>query len=187
MSSFASCGVSCRLRMVLIAACLTSSVAAAQQPSASDTAVAERCQGPEYREFDFWLGAWEVRDSTGKVLGHNEIRPVSGQCALLENWRGAGGGRGVSINTYDTERSKWTQRWVGSGATLWLEGGLQQGEMVLTGTELRTTPRGKVLDRITWTPLPDGRVRQSWDISADRGATWMHAFIGFYHPVRHSS
>ncbi|MGH7563624.1 MAG: hypothetical protein ACREK5_04280, partial [Gemmatimonadota bacterium] len=143
----------------------------------------ERCRGPEHRQFDFWLGAWEVRNAEGELVGHNEIQRVARGCGLLENWRGVGGGRGMSINTYDADREKWTQRWVGAGATLWLEGGLQDGRMVLAATAPRSTPRGEVLDRVTWTPLPDGRVRQVWEISADGGESWREHFVGLYSPA----
>lgn len=153
----------------------------AERAEAAD--VAERCRGPEHRQFDFWLGAWEVRGADGRVQGHNEIRSVARGCALFEHWRGAGGGRGVSVNTYDAASGRWTQRWVGDGATLWLEGGIEDGRMVLRGTAPRETPRGDVLDRLTWEPLPDGRVRQSWEVSADGGSTWLNMFEGFYTPA----
>lgn len=52
--------------------------------------------------------------------------------------------------------------------------------MVLAGTSPRATPRGDVLDRITWTALPDGRVSQVWELSADGGASWQRVFVGFY-------
>jgi hypothetical protein len=34
--------------------------------------------------------------------------------------------------------------------------------------------------RITWTPLPEGRVRQFWENSRDEGKTWSVAFDGTY-------
>ncbi len=144
----------------------------------------ERCAGPEHRAFDFWVGSWEVRNPEGEVVGRNEIRRIAGGCGLLEEWRGEGGGTGTSVNAYDPDRGRWTQRWIGTGATLWLEGGVEDGpegkRMVLAGTETRSTPRGNVLDRITWTPLSDGRVRQDWEISSDGGETWNDAFVGLY-------
>lgn len=146
--------------------------------------IVERCSGAKHREFDFWLGNWEVRNAGGDLLGHNQIRRVAGGCGLLESWRGISGGQGMSINTYDGDREKWTQRWVGAGATLWLEGNLEDGRMVLAGTAPRSTPHGEVLDRLTWTPLPDGRVRQVWEISTDGGGSWREFFVGFYSAAR---
>lgn len=156
-----------------------------QDVSEADTSVAERCSTPAFRQFDFWVGEWEVQNPDGEIVGHNEIRRVSGGCALLENWEGAGDGTGVSINTYDAERERWTQRWVGSGATLWLEGNLEEGPdgtwmMVLTGTELRSTPRGEVKDRISWTPLDDDRVLQVWEVQPAGGGDWAEVFRGIY-------
>src|SRR3954467_12481658 len=31
------------------------------------------CGTPPYRQFDFWLGDWEVRSAAGQLLGHNRI------------------------------------------------------------------------------------------------------------------
>lgn len=153
------------------------------EASAQEVA-SERCQAPEHRQFDFWLGRWEVRNADGEVVGHNEIRRIAGGCGLLESWRGTGGGVGTSVNAYDADLGRWTQRWVGAGATLWLEGELEEGpegrRMVLEGPRPRSTPRGPVLDRITWTPLPDGRVRQAWEISSDGGESWSELFVGLY-------
>ena len=143
---------------------------------------AERCRGAEHRQFDFWIGRWDVLNAEGELVGHNDVSRIAGGCGLLEDWRGLGGGSGSSINTYDAERGRWTQRWVGTGATLWLEGRLEDGAMVLAGTSTRQTPGGAVLDRITWTPLPGGEVRQTWEMSRDGGVTWSASFIGVYTP-----
>lgn len=150
----------------------------AGDPDESDTIA--QCQEPNSRQFDFWIGEWEVRGPEGRLLGYNSIERIPDSCALLESWQGTGGSRGMSINVWDADRARWTQRWVGAGATLWLEGGFEAGEMVLSGTIPRGTANGQVLDRITWTPLPDGRLRQRWEISADGGATWTDGFVGLY-------
>lgn len=147
----------------------------------------ERCRDPEHRQFDFWVGQWEVRDAEGTRVGHNDIERIAGGCGLLESWRSVDGGRGMSINAYDPDRERWTQRWVGAGATLWLEGGLEDGRMVLSSIGLRRTPRGEVLDRIIWSPLPDGRVRQVWEVSQDEGDSWQTIFVGFYSRSRNAS
>ncbi len=154
-------------------------LAAQDLPDASEPSMAEPCPEPEHRQFDFWLGRWEVRNPAGELVGHNEITREAGGCALLERWQGVGGSRGVSVNGYDPDRGLWSQRWIGAGAVLWLEGGLDGEAMVLTGTSPRSTPQGEVVDRITWTPQEDGRVRQVWEVGVGSGA-WREIFNGVY-------
>ena len=145
----------------------------------AQTGAPQPCAGPEFHQFDFWIGTWEVT-SQGKVVGHNEIIPFAGGCALLENWTATSGGGGKSINSWRPIEKRWSQHWVGSGGTILdLSGGLVEGRMVLSGA-VRQTPNGPVLDRITWTPVSQNIVRQVWDISVDRGATWQPLFNGIY-------
>jgi hypothetical protein len=143
---------------------------------------APRCDAPENRQFDFWAGDWDVTDAArGKPAGTNAVTLILGGCVLQEKWRGVEGMEGTSFNIYDRADGRWHQAWVDSrGVRLDLAGGLRDGKMILDGPE-RKTPRGPVVrDRITWTPLPDGRVRQHWEVSPDAGATWTDAFDGIY-------
>lgn len=138
------------------------------------------CDAPEFRQFDFWLGEWEVRGPGGRVLGVNTIEPIAANCGLLENWRGALGGGGRSVNTYQRSDGKWHQAWVGSGGgLLLLAGGLENGKMVLKGTTTAAN-RAVIEHRVTWTALPGGGVHQFWESSSDAGATWTVAFDGTY-------
>lgn len=134
-------------------------------------------------DFDFWIGSWEVFGPQGRPVGTNTITPLFGGLVLMEDWSGAGDVRGRSLNAWDANRGAWHQTWMdSSGATLLLDGGLQDGEMVLEGTAPSGTP-GAAWDRhrITWTPSADGsRVRQRWETSTDDGATWTMAFDGDY-------
>jgi len=152
------------------------------QPADSTGAISEACSGPEYRSFDFWLGAWVVRDSTGTQVGISRISVVAKGCGVLEEWSGANGSRGTSLNYYDPATDRWHQNWVGdSGVLLHLTGGLSDGAMVLEGT--RTRDGATVRDRIRWRKLSDGRVRQEWMTSSDGGEAWERAFLGFYEPA----
>lgn len=145
---------------------LAFSALVAQQPHGSH---------PEQRQFDFWLGKWEVTDQEGKaVFGHNHVVPLLGGAVLQENWTGSKGGHGTSLNAYLPAKGVWRQTWVDDkGDVLDLEGRFQEGRMVLEGQA-----KGKH-QRITWSPLPDGRVRQLWEDSAD-GKTWAVQFDGYY-------
>ncbi len=159
----------------LLAACLVaSSAAAADAPPAAPNP--PPCSAPEHRQFDFWLGDWDVRGPAGKVVGRNQVTRLHGDCVVFESWTSANGKvTGSSFNLYDAQAKRWHQTWVdNTGSLLQLDGGLQDGRMVLVSAP------GATMNRITWTPLPDGHVRQLWETSSDRGATWTTAFDGNY-------
>ncbi len=141
------------------------------------------CEAPEHRQFDFWLGEWEVfGGADGKTrVGGNTITRVASRCALREHWVNAGGNDGHSLNVYDRGTKRWTQFWIGSdGVILRLEGGLRDdGAMAMEGT-LPNGKGGVQRQRIVWTPKPDGSVDQQWDTSDDDGASWQTSFVGHY-------
>ena len=149
-------------------------LAAAMPASAAEA----QCAGAEYRDFDFWIGKWDVY-SGDKRVGENRIERISQGCALLETWRNARGVEGRSINAYDAGAKRWRQFWAGGdGGVLRLEGGLVDGAMVLEG--MSPDASGKdVAQRITWTPMPDGTVRQHWEAADGKGG-WTTSFDGSY-------
>lgn len=144
-------------------------------PSAADAT----CEGPEYRQFDFWLGQWQVFGSDGRLAGMNLITREHGGCALRERYSTPGHYGGESLNAYDARRGVWHQTWVdNSGTVLLLEGGLDGTDMVLQGDS--RTPTGEpVTHRIRWTPLAGGDVRQHWQARRN-GADWTTVFDGHY-------
>ncbi len=158
---------------------------------ASCTAVAPRaagdsalsCLGEVHRQFDFWLGDWEVlQEDRSAPRAYNRIRRVARGCFLHEDYHSASGYAGESINWYDPKFGQWRQVWADSqGLILHLAGGLDaQGRMVLYGGERETSEGRRIRDRISWQPQPDGSVRQIWDISNDGGRTWRQIFSGLY-------
>ena len=158
---------------MLIAATMLPNVVAAAPPAP--------CSGPEYRQFDFWVGNWTVNDTkSGQLIGHSDVTLIQDQCALQEHWSGAQGSTGTSFNIYYAGDKQWHQTWVDNhGVLLRLDGGIVDGKMVLSGG--RTDRTGKnVIDRITWTPEPNGDVRQVWDVSSDGGKSWQNSFDGTY-------
>jgi hypothetical protein len=146
----------------------------AAQPSAPAP-----CATPEHRQFDFWLGEWEVRGPAGRVAGTNRINRAYGGCVLHEQYDTGRGYSGASFNIYDAGRKKWHQTWVDTtGALLQLDGGLIDGRMILEG-EAITSTGVKTKHRITWTPSPDGSVRQLWE-STNPAGEWAVVFDGRY-------
>lgn len=139
-----------------------------------------RCDSPEFRQFDFWVGEWDVT-SGGQPVGSNRITIEEDGCVVHEHWRGAGGGTGQSFNFYDRADGRWHQVWVSnSGNILSLSGVFQAGALVLEGE--RTEGGRTVRQRLSFTPNADGTVRQLWEMSGDGGATWSTSFDGLYHP-----
>jgi hypothetical protein len=146
-------------------------------------ATAPPCQAPQFAQFDFWLGEWEVVNPKGVRAGTNSITRIHGGCVVAEAWQGAGGVTGSSFNMYTPSTRKWHQVWVdSSGMLLRLEGEFIGGAMRLQGTGL--TPEGTTLNRVTWTPRPDGTVRQLWESSNDRGRSWQTVFDGMYRKIK---
>jgi hypothetical protein len=155
-------------------------LAPASAPAQGSPSRQAACIAPEHRQFDFWIGEWDVQLPNGRKAGTNRIEPILGGCALQESWIGAGGMAGHSYNVYDSSRKVWHQTWVdGQGNLLQLEGGFANNRMTLSG-ETRDSAGAVVLNRITWNPTAPGRVRQLWETSTDGGATWTVAFDGRY-------
>ncbi|HEX9728199.1 MAG TPA: hypothetical protein VGA37_06830 [Gemmatimonadales bacterium] len=145
----------------------------AQQPTN------QPCRALEYRQFDFWIGTWDVFNPAGERVGTNTIDTVLGGCALHEAWTGTRGYPGFSYNIWDQSRGLWHQTWVsGTGNLLMLEGGWRDGSMVLEGQVQR--PQGPVRNRIVWTPLAPDSVRQHWQTWNDSQGVWATTFDGLY-------
>jgi hypothetical protein len=142
------------------------------------------CSDASFRQFDFWLGTWEVKDASGKIAGSNTVRAQHQGCAISEEWRSATGSAGSSINYYDPRTSRWKQIWISPGALLEMSGGLQGQEMILEGPLQDLMQSRTTLLRGVWTPLPDGRVRQHFTESKDGGKTWDEWFDGYYQRTR---
>jgi hypothetical protein len=161
---------------------LVSASAAAQDDEAGTASPAAACSSEKHRQFDFWLGNWNVT-SNGEQAGTNTISLIQKGCALQENWQGAGPGglSGSSFNIYDQANDKWHQTWVDSSGTLLeLNGGLVNGVMVLQGRRPARDGSGMTLHRISWTANEDGSVRQLWEASRDDGRSWSILFDGLY-------
>jgi hypothetical protein len=142
-------------------------------------ASAAPCETPAHRQFDFWLGEWDVRTPDGKLAGTNRIEREYDGCVVHERYATGRGYSGESLNVYDASRGVWHQTWVdSSGMLLLLEGTFRDGSMVLEGETVADD--GQVArQRITWTPGEDGSVRQHWQ-ATDAEGRWITVFDGRY-------
>jgi tetratricopeptide (TPR) repeat protein len=136
---------------------------------------AEPCKdaqaNPQYRQLDFWVGEWDVYSGKQKV-GESSVQLILKDCVVFENWSDLQGGTGKSFNKYNNLTKQWEQFWVAdSGTTNYFKGSLVDGVMSYT-VELPTPSGGKFTRHLTFTPLPEGKVRQLSERSSDGGKTW---------------
>jgi hypothetical protein len=134
-----------------------------------------------FRDFDFWIGEWDVHVANGTPAGSNVIKSIERGCALTEHWTSVNGGTGMSINYLDKASGEWVQVWnAESGGQIIIRGGLTNDGMALEGY-IHYVGNGTTAPfRGLWTPLADGRVRQYFEQSNDDGNTWVPWFEGFY-------
>jgi tetratricopeptide (TPR) repeat protein len=142
---------------------------------------ANPCGDQEYRQFDFWVGEWNVFVN-GQQVATSSIQNILNGCVIFENWNPATGNGGKSFNYYDPGVKKWRQIWVsgrpGSAINFVGEG---NGKTMQMTCEIPGTNGGPAsLCRMTWTDLGGNKVRQLWEQSTDHGKTWTAAFDGEY-------
>ena len=134
-----------------------------------------------FDQFDFWVGEWEVHGPAGGFAGTNSITKEERGCMLQERWVNSAGGTGQSINYVDQITGEWVQVWNAEGGSqINIRGGLTDEGMLLVGTLHTVGTDTTIPFRALWTLLPDGRVRQFFEQSADDGKTWTTWFEGFY-------
>lgn len=139
------------------------------------------CSSQEARQFDFWLGEWDLSwpaEQTGgegdeRGTGTNHIERLFGDCAIEENFATDDGGfQGHSVSVYDSAAGIWRQTWVDSaGAYLSFTGNLD-GEVM----ELRTEPVERdgqtVVSRMIFTDITPDSLEWAWQGSRDGGESW---------------
>src|SRR5262245_53654835 len=171
-----------RARLAFLVVVLVASLAAGVHVPAGTASVATgACAGARSSALDFWLGPWRVVDAAGTELGTNKIEKLLKGCAVMEHWRGADGSEGKGLFYLDANTQIWHQLWVTDDTHA--VGGIKEKTLVsepgasavrFQGTLL--TPANVVLlDRTTLAPLPDGRVRQTIEISRNGGQDWKTA------------
>jgi hypothetical protein len=168
----------------VVAALALASVSALVQAQAPPTPA---CDSPEHRQFDFWVGEWDVFQ-TGKdaPVATSRIERLYAGCVIRENWMPNQGSAGGSLNMYDARDRKWRQTWAdASGSWVEFAGGFERDAMVLTGTWRGGSGPGKDnITRMTYTHNPDGSVRQLGEASTDQGKSWGPSFDFTYRPAK---
>jgi len=133
-------------------------------------------KNPQYRQFDFWVGEWDVYGKGGALSGHSRVDLILGNCVVSENWTDMAGGEGKSYNKYNAPLKRWEQYWVDQyGATTFYVGNLEGPNLVYLADGFDPTGKPQKM-RMTFFPLSPDKVRQFGENSDDGGKTWTVAF-----------
>jgi hypothetical protein len=134
---------------------------------------------PVYRQFDFWIGEWEVYAKNGKKAGDSKIELILDSCIILENWKSASVSQGIyyagkSFNTYNGITKQWQQTWVDNtgGTTEFLAGHFENNKMIFLTKPFPLNKDTMAIRRLTFYNLDVNKVRQHGEISKDNGMTW---------------
>ncbi len=134
---------------------------------------------PEQRAFDFWVGEWDVYDTAGVVVGHSRVESILKGAVLLENWKSVKGNEGKSFNRYNPLSKQWEQHWVDDeGGEVFFKGQLD-GKVMRFTSDSKDKDGHSLVTRMTFTPLPNGQVRQLWEQSLGDGK-FKVTFDGYY-------
>lgn len=129
----------------------------------------------ENRQFDFWLGEWNVETTRGGIpSGQSKIELILSDCVVLENWQSNGNPySGKSYNIYNSALKRWEQFWVdNAGGNIFFYGGLKDGVMDYYTDELPQPDGTKLKRHLQFFPLGPNKVRQFSQGSTDGGKTW---------------
>ena len=131
---------------------------------------------PENRQFDFWIGEWNVVTTKGDMpAGDSKIELILGDCVVQENWTSGGniGYAGKSYNVYDANLKRWEQFWADNAAgMIHFYGGLKDGVMDYWTDEIPQPDGTKAKRHMQFIPHGADKVQQFSQRSNDGGKTW---------------
>jgi len=133
------------------------------------------CEDPEFKQFDFWIGDWDVASSADGVhRGSSHISKVMGGCVVWENWSSTGSPYfGKSYNTWNPNLKRWEQYWVDNTAgVMFFHGSLKDGVMDYWTDEVPQPSGEKLMRHLQFFNLAPDKVRQFSQGSTDGGKTW---------------
>ncbi len=137
------------------------------------------CSKPPFRQFDFWIGEWEVYGVKGAKAGDSKISLMLDSCVILEEWTSAGAQQGLiytgkSYNSYNAATRQWQQTWVDNtgNTTEFLRGEGSEGKIIYYADKVGGTDGKTFMRRLTFTKLSNEKIRQFGERSDDGGTTW---------------
>lgn len=164
----------------------------APSPRPADRSAAA-CDAPEHRQFDFWLGTWDVdqriraADGSYKTFtGRDTVMRALDGCAVVERWHGTveffwddmtqpERMAGLSVRAFDPDSGVWNIHWMDTRSPSFGEpftGRFKDGRGVFT-LERTQADGTETISRITFDGIEEDSFDWELAISRDDGETWM--------------
>lgn len=138
------------------------------------------CSSPQFRQFDFWIGEWDVFGKTGQKAGDSKISLILDSCIILEEWTSANMQQGLryagkSFNTWNAATKEWQQTWVDNrgNTTAFTHGKYEEKKIIFNTDPFPFSKDTIAVRRLTFFDLGKDKVRQLGEITKDKGATWV--------------
>lgn len=160
------------MKRTLIFCAVMLAIAASSILAQGNRSASKACSAPEFRQFDFWIGEWDLNwGDSGK--GTNIITAELDGCVVEENFSAMpiGTFNGRSVSSYDNAKNRWQQTWVdNNGGYLDFVGGWTGDRMILWREAV--TDSGTFLQRMVWFDIGKNSLEWKWEKSIDGGSNW---------------
>ena len=141
-----------------------------------DSTIVSACTADSsFQRLAFWVGTWDVFDSTGTRYATQKVSAVLDACAVVAEWSGTRGDKGVSLSAFDPRAHEWKQMYTSNQVPVQSGVSVRRSDSSYTGPGVRFVPLVgdmPMQTRVTILPLEGNRAAQLFEDSRDGGKTW---------------
>ncbi|MGZ5127583.1 MAG: hypothetical protein ACXWC1_32865 [Burkholderiales bacterium] len=107
----------------------------------AQTATTSPCTADSsYQRLAFWVGDWDVFDSTGAHYATQRVSAVIDECAITAEWSSGGGNKGMGLSAFDMNTHQWRQIYVSNQVPFRSGVTLRKSDPSYTGPGIRFIP-----------------------------------------------
>jgi hypothetical protein len=134
------------------------------------------CSLPEAKQFDFWVGEWDLSWKNEKGVtetGTNKVTKILDGCVVQENFSTSDGSfKGTSVSLYNAKLERWQQTWVdNSGAYFDFTGFFNSGMMILSHNA-KDKDGNPITYSMVFYNITENEFDWRWESSTDNGFKW---------------
>jgi hypothetical protein len=131
------------------------------------------CSQPECRQFDFWLGQWDLHYNDTAHATNHIVKDLNG-CVIEEQFNDPNqkfSGRSWSV--YNPASHQWQQTWVDNqGGYIVLTGAFQNDTMALYAESKKQQDGTISRKRMLYYNIRANSLDWNWETTADDGNSW---------------